>query len=111
MQKPHPPILLGGHTPFILDRVVEFCDGWMPIGIRASNILEGIKDLHRRAETAGRDPKSISVTIFGSPPDESAVQQYRAAGVERITFGLPPADRNTVLPLLDRYAEFVRKLG
>ena len=111
VQKPHPPILLGGHTPFILDRVVEFCDGWMPIGIRAGNIVEGIKDLRQRAEKAGRDPKSISVTIFGSPADEAAVQQYRDAGVERVTFGLPPAGRDTVLPLLDRYAEFMRKVG
>jgi len=111
LQKPHPPILLGGHTPFVLDRVVEFCDGWMPIGIRAGNIVEGITDLRRRAEKAGRDPRSISVTIFGSPADEDAVNQYRAAGVERVTFGLPPADRETVLPLLDRYASFMRKAG
>jgi probable F420-dependent oxidoreductase len=109
VQKPHPPILLGGHTPFILDRVVEFCDGWMPIGIRAGNIIEGIRDMRQRAEKAGRDPRSISVTIFGTPADPDAIAQYREAGVERVTFGLPPASREKVLPLMDKYADFMRK--
>ena len=111
VQKPHPPILLGGHSPQTLQRVVDFCDGWMPIGIRASNIVEDIKDLQRRAEAAGRDPRTIAVTVFGAPADREVVQQYQAAEVARVSFGLPPADRDTVLPLLDRYAEFVRKLS
>jgi probable F420-dependent oxidoreductase len=110
-QKPHPPILLGGHTSKALDRVVEYCDGWMPIGIRASSIIENIKDLRQRAEKKGRDPQSISVTIFGTPPDEEAIEHYRRVGVERVSFGLPPAGRDAVLPLMDRYAEFARKMG
>ncbi len=110
VQKPHPPILLGGHSPQTLQRVVDYCDGWMPIGIRARNIVEDIKELHRRAEAAGRDPQTIPVTVFGAPAAQEVVQQYEEAGVERVSFGLPPADRDTVLPLLDRYAEFVRKL-
>jgi probable F420-dependent oxidoreductase len=109
VQKPHPPILLGGHTPFVLDRVVEFCDGWLPIGIRAANVIEGIRDLRQRAEKAGRDPRSISVTIFGTPADPAAIAQYREAGVERVTFGLPPAGREKVLPIMDKYADFFRK--
>ncbi|MFQ5667769.1 MAG: LLM class F420-dependent oxidoreductase [Candidatus Binatia bacterium] len=111
VQKPHPPILLGGHTPFVLDRVVEFCDGWLPMGLRAANLLDDIRDLRQRAEKAGRDPQSISVTVFGSPADEASVEQYCAADVERVTFGVPSTERDTVLPLLDRYAELMRKLG
>jgi probable F420-dependent oxidoreductase len=110
VQKPHPPIFLGGHSPQMLQRVVDYCDGWMPIGIRAANLIDSIKELRQRAEKAGRDPKTVAVTIFGAPADEQAVEQYRQAGVERITFGLPPAGRDKVLPLLDRYADFVRKL-
>lgn len=108
VQKPHPPIFLGGHSPQMLQRVVDFCDGWMPIGIRAGNILESVTQLRQRAERSGRDPRTVAVTIFGSQTDEAVVDKYRAAGVERITFGLPPADRETVLPLMDRYAAFVR---
>ncbi len=111
VQKPHPPILLGGHSPQMLKRVVDYCDGWMPIGARAPQLIAGVKELRRIAEESGRDPKSISITIFGSPADEEMVAQYRELGVERVTFGLPPAPRDKVLPLLDHYAEFMRKVG
>lgn len=111
LQKPHPPIILGGHTPRARQRVVDYCDGWMPIPVRAGDIAAEIRDLRERAARAGRDPQSISVTLFGAPADESALQQYRAAGVDRIAFGLPPAGREKVLPLLDRYAAFVKKVG
>ena len=110
-QKPHPPIFLGGHSPQMLQRVVDYCDGWMPIGIRAANVIESIKQLRQRAEKSGRDPQSVAVTIFGSAADEQMVEQYRHAGVERVTFGLPPAARDKVLPLMDHYADFVRKVG
>lgn len=110
-QKPHPPILLGGHTSKTFDRVVNYCDGWMPIGGRAGDVIKGIEELNRRATAAGRDPKTISVTIFGSPADEALLRQYQDAGVERVTFGLPSAARETVLPLMDSYTELVRKLG
>ena len=111
VQKPHQPIYLGGHSPQVLERVVDYCDGWLPIGGRAGDLVENIKELRRRAEKAGRDPQTVAVTIFGTPADEAAMAQYRAVGVERATFGLPPAGRDKVLPLMDRYAEFVRKLG
>jgi alkanesulfonate monooxygenase SsuD/methylene tetrahydromethanopterin reductase-like flavin-dependent oxidoreductase (luciferase family) len=111
VQKPHPPIYLGGHSPQVLQRVVDYCDGWLPIGGRAGELVESIKDLRRRAEQAGRDPKTVGVSIFGMPADEAAIQQYRAAGVERAAFGLPSAGRDKLLPLMDRYAEFVRKVS
>ena len=57
-QKPHPPIFLGGHTPAALQRVVDYCDGWMPISMLIPDLAASIRDLHRRAEKAGRDPKS-----------------------------------------------------
>ncbi len=111
VQKPHPPIFLGGHTSKTLDRVVQYCDGWMPIGARAGDVIQSIEELRRRATAAGRDPKTISVTIFGCPADEDVVRQFAKAGVERVTFGLPPAARDVVLPLLDGYAELQRKLA
>jgi probable F420-dependent oxidoreductase len=108
VQKPHPPILMGGDGATTFDRVIEFCDGWMPIGFRLENAAEKIAALRRRAEAAGRDPKSISITIFGVNPEAGALDALKAAGVERAIFMLPPADRDTVLPLLDKYAVFMR---
>jgi len=111
VQKPHPPILLGGHSPQMLKRVVDYCDGWMPIGARAGQFEESLAELRRLAEEKGRDPKTVSVTIFGAPADEERLQRYQELGVERVAFGLPSADKDAVLPLMDRYAEVVRKLG
>ena len=59
---------MGGDGPTTFDRVIEFCDGWMPIGFRMRNVQEKIAALHQRAEAAGRDPKTISITIFGANP-------------------------------------------
>jgi len=108
IQKPYPPILMGGDGATTFDRVVEFCDGWMPIGFRMRNLPERIAVLHQHAEAAGRDPKSISITIFGANPESKALEAFEAAGVERAIFMLPPADRDTVLPLLDKYSAFIK---
>jgi probable F420-dependent oxidoreductase len=111
VQKPHPPILLGGHSPQVLQRVVDYCDGWMPIGGRAAALLADLQRLRQLAEQKGRDPRTVSVTVFGAPADAAVLEQYRAAGIERVSFGLPPAGRDKVLPLMDRYAAVVRQLG
>ncbi|HVM95976.1 MAG TPA: LLM class F420-dependent oxidoreductase [Candidatus Acidoferrales bacterium] len=108
VQKPHPPILLGGHSPQVMQRVVDYCDGWMPIGLLAPKLIQDIATLRAKAEQSGRDPKTISITVFGTPPDHEAIALYSEAGVERITFGLPPAPRDVVLPILDRYTKLVR---
>jgi probable F420-dependent oxidoreductase len=106
-QKPHPPIFMGGDGPTTFDRVIEFCDGWIPIGVRSPNLTEKVAELRRRAEAAGRDPKEISVSVFGAKPDRSAIDELAAAGVERVIFMLPAADRETVLPLIDKYAALI----
>src|SRR5881397_2016065 len=103
VQKPHPPILMGGDGPTTFDRVVEFADGWMPLARSGRNPAEKIGLLRQRAEKAGRDPKSISVTIFFAKPEKAALEGLRAAGVERAIFGVPSEGRDSVLPLLDSY--------
>ena len=109
VQKPHPPILMGGNAPTTFDRVIEFCDGWMPIAGRAgADPVDRIPELERRAAAAGRDAKSLPVTIFGAKPDRATVDRLASAGVDRVVFFVPSADRDTVLPLLDQYAALQR---
>jgi probable F420-dependent oxidoreductase len=107
-QKPHPPILMGGDGPTTFDRVIEFCNGWIPIGTRTLGLQDKIATLRQRAEAAGRDPRHISVSIFGATPDRGTVDELKQAGVERVIFGLPSADKETLLPLLDKYAHLIR---
>jgi probable F420-dependent oxidoreductase len=103
VQKPHPPILIGGDGPRTPKRVVEFGDEWMPILMRSSDRSAKIDDLQRMAKDAGRGP--IGVSAFGVPPRREIVEQLENEGVTRAIFGLPPADADTVLPLLKRAAE------
>ncbi|MCX8073572.1 MAG: LLM class F420-dependent oxidoreductase [Candidatus Binatia bacterium] len=107
VQKPHPPILLGGHSRQVLERVVDYCDGWLPLGVRGTAILPQIEELRRVAEEKGRDPKTVSISVFSAPADPKVIEAFRAAKVERVIFGLPPAGRDKVLPLLDRYAQII----
>jgi len=106
-QKPHPPILLGGHSKQVLQRVVDYCDGWMPLGVRGTAVIQQIEQLRQLAEEKGRDPKTISISVYSVPADPAVIDAFRAAHVERVIFGLPPAGRDQVLPLLDRYAKLI----
>ena len=108
VQKPHPPIVMGGNGATTFDRVIEYCDGWMPIAMRVANLTERIAELKHKAEAAGRDPNSIPVTIFAAKPDRAAIEKLEQAGVSRVVFLMPPADRETILPLLDQYAELMK---
>ena len=108
IQKPHPPVIIGGDGANTLQRVVRYGDGWMPIGRRA-DFKARIDELNRMAAEAGR--ADIPVTIFGSAPKPEVIDAYAEAGVERLLFHLPPAPRDEVLPLLDQRAELVRQYG
>ena len=108
LQQPHPPIFLGGETSYTLQRVVDYCDGWLPRSRRPELILQGIGELRERAAKAGRDMKTISVTASGAPGDPKLVDSYREAGCDRCIFSLPSAERDTVLPLLDKFASFIQ---
>jgi probable F420-dependent oxidoreductase len=108
VQKPHPPILLGGESGHTLQRVVDFCDGWFPRGRNAEVILPGLADLRARAARAGRDPGTISVSVFAAKPERETLDGYAAAGITRSIFRLPSEGRDTVLPLLDQYAKLIR---
>ena len=111
VQKPHPPIFMGGDGATTFNRVVEFCDGWMPIAGRPGqegSLAEKIVLLHRQAEEAGRDPQDLPVSVYwmGRPRDDT-VDRMTEAGVDRLIFGLPSAQRDEVMPRIDQCAELI----
>jgi probable F420-dependent oxidoreductase len=109
LQTPHPPILMGGDGPTTFDRVVDYCDGWMPIGARAPlDLAAKVASLRERAAKAGRDPKGISVTVFGAKPERAALDKLAQAGIGRAIFIAPSEGRDKVLPLLDGWAGLTR---
>tara|TARA_B100000446_G_scaffold113973_1_gene106351 strand:+ start:290 stop:1126 length:837 start_codon:yes stop_codon:yes gene_type:complete len=107
IQRPHPPILLGGETDHTLRRVIKYCDGWLPRARDPEIIVRGIARLNELAEEAGRDPESISVNVFAPRPDAELIDRFKGMGVARIVLWLPPEDRDAVSRRLDGYTRFL----
>ncbi len=106
-----PKVLLGASSRWTYERIAEYGDGWFPIHQDPSRAAaqgavdyeEGIR-LTREAWNAAGRAGEPDFTIFGVGSDEPRVRALLDMGFNRVVFGLPPADADTVLPLLDQYA-------
>ena len=106
IQKPHPPVYFGGESGFTLQRIVEIGDGWFPRGrAGAETVLKGMADLKARAAKAGRDFKTLAVSVFAAKPDAADVAKLAEGGVTRAIFLLPSEGRDKILPLIDQYSK------
>jgi probable F420-dependent oxidoreductase len=111
LQQPHPPIILGSASRKSLDRVVAYCDGWVPIGFALTDLGGAIRDLRQRAEAAGRNPDSIEVSLFWAPGDADALRTFRDLGIARGILAVPSVGRDDVLAMLDQHAPLVGQLS
>ncbi len=108
VQKPHPPIILGGETLHTLRRVVKHADGWLPRARDPQLVLEGLSNLRQLAAEAGRDMSTISVSIFGVPPRDELIGRFKDTEAERIIFGVPSDEApDAVLKRLDDYTAYL----
>jgi alkanesulfonate monooxygenase SsuD/methylene tetrahydromethanopterin reductase-like flavin-dependent oxidoreductase (luciferase family) len=103
-QRPHPLILLGGESDYTLRRIVEYCDGWIPRPVGDFTPKGAIERLQRMAESKGRDPKSLMISVVRAPPDKAVIAEYRQAGIDEALLEIPDLSRGEILQLLDRYA-------
>ena len=60
------------------------------------------------AREAGRDPAALPVTLFRVAEDLEQLHRYRDLGIARVVISLPAAKRETILPILDRWAPLMR---
>jgi probable F420-dependent oxidoreductase len=95
-QRPHPPVLVGGSGPHVLDRVLDFGDAWFP-NYAPQSILERAKELLARAE------RSIDLMVMGIPADAGAIEAYERAGFRRVVHWLPSAGRSVVERAMERF--------
>jgi probable F420-dependent oxidoreductase len=103
VQKPHPPVLVGGVGDKVLDRVVAYGDEWIPNRVKSPEELGvRIAELQRRAEAAGRG--RIPVTVFGAKPEQRLLERLEAAGVTRSLFYVRPEEPGEVERQLDERA-------
>ena len=105
-----PPVLLGSEAKKCFERVVAYCDGWMPIMRPGEKLREGVQQLREAAQRAGRRFEDLKLGVFGVPPKEDSAKRLIEWGFSDIIFGLPPAKADKVLPMLDQYAGIANKL-
>ena len=108
VQKPHPPIILGGGFPHGAKRAIAYGDGWMPIGGRM-DVAELVPRFRQMAAEAGREPDQLPITSFGLQPEEDQIKKTLDAGIERIIFALPPELPKVVIPILDDLANIAAR--
>jgi probable F420-dependent oxidoreductase len=106
VQTPHPPIHVGGASPWGPRRAARYGNGWMPINGRGS-MLDELDTLAAECDKNERDISEIELSLYMAPVDADAAKEHEEVGVRRFIFGLPPADADTLLPLLDRQAEVI----
>jgi probable F420-dependent oxidoreductase len=108
VQRPHPPILLGGGAgPKLFAQIVEYANGWIPIG--GAGLASSLPQLRAQWAEAGRDPEELEVVPFGSIPDPGKLEHFERIGVTECVFRLPSATRDEVLPVLDRWAALLER--
>jgi len=97
-QRPHPPVLVGGGGPGVIDRVLAFGDAWFP-NFSKDGILDRAAELGR---TAGRP---IDLMVMGIPADPKVIEDYESAGFRRIVHWLPSSGRGVVEQAMQRFED------
>ena len=108
VQKPHPPILVGGAFPHGARRALRYGNGWIPIAGRAP-LQEALAAFRTMAADAGRDLATVPVSTFGAPEDLDEIRRYRELGVSRMVVTLDSGAADEILPILDRWSALIRQ--
>ena len=107
VQRPHPPVHLGGSARNVFRRVAEYGDGWVPTLSTPESIEAGRAELDRLCADAGRDPAAIEVSAFHQPPDPELIERLGRAGADRVILELETAGRDEALAQLEEFARAV----
>jgi probable F420-dependent oxidoreductase len=100
VQQPHPPVVVGGNGPKVIDRVLRFGDEWMP-----NRGWDQPEELGRRiTELRERAGRRVPVSYFGAPPKPERLEPLREAGLDRPIFHLPSVSLEELRPLVERHA-------
>jgi probable F420-dependent oxidoreductase len=102
VQRPHPPVLVGGNGPTVLDRVLAFGDAWLP------NYVRGADDLIERwQELRGRAERPIDLIVIGVPAKPDVLEQLEEAGCRRVVRWIPSASRAGVEQALEQWGSAI----
>lgn len=104
-QRPHPPVLVGGNGPTVLDRVLAFGDAWFP------NYTGDVDDLVERGnELRERAERRVELMVMGVPADAGVLERLQLGGCRRVVQWLPSAGPSVVEPALERWESAIAEL-
>jgi alkanesulfonate monooxygenase SsuD/methylene tetrahydromethanopterin reductase-like flavin-dependent oxidoreductase (luciferase family) len=109
VQKPYPPVILGGAFPWAARRAVRYGEGWYP-NAASGEPEDYVPAFRAMAKAAGRDPKSLSLRLGGAPDDLDKLRRFRDIGVDAVNVTLMSDKRDEILSILDRWAGHIRQL-
>ena len=113
VQKPHPPVIIGGAYPYAARRAVRYGDGWIPLAGRPGqygDVFDYVPKFRTMLTEAGRDATTFPISLFSSSDDLDTLKRYRDLGIVRSVVSLPAAKEDVVLPILDRVAALMRQM-
>jgi probable F420-dependent oxidoreductase len=112
VQKPHPPVILGGAFPHAARRALRYGDGWIPHSRRPQyeDVTDFMPHFRQMAAEVGRDLAEVPVTVWGIGEDYDRLRRYEEQGVGRTVVSLPSEDSDKILPALDRWAGLIARL-
>ena len=105
-QQPHPPVFLGGNARNVLRRVVAYGDGWFPVRVSPEEVRAARATLDELAESAGRDPKSIQICVYGVS-DKDTINQMEEAGADMAVVGIGGVAGDEAISAIENLAESV----
>jgi probable F420-dependent oxidoreductase len=113
VQKPHPPVLVGGAWPHAARRAVRYGNGWIPHSGRPEygDVTNFLPQFHDMARAAGRDPAELPITLFRVPDDLERLRHDVELGIARVVISLPAAQEDAIVPILDRWAPLMREMA
>lgn len=97
-QRPHPPVLVGGNGPTVLDRVLAYGDAWFP-----NYMPEGKGIFDRAEELRARAERPIELMLMSAPADAAVLDRLQRAGCRRVVHWVPSAGRGPIERELERW--------
>jgi len=108
VQKPYPPVIVGGGFPHAARRAIRYGDGWIPLGGRM-DLPALVDEFYKMAEEAGRKREALPLTSFGVSLEGDSIAKSAGVGIDRVVISLPSEAADKTLPVLDQIAEVAGK--